>query len=167
MQLSLTLTRLFIFPDASLAGRIRGGVLSSEARMVDKGQRTRVTESQATKWTLSQRPLFLSLCSQTTYKRISCGNTLKCGFLSSTQTSGTRIQGVAHKFAYLTSTAGDSCSDCSLSTTAIDSVDPGRWWADLGFSERLLILTEEGSCLITQPFMKHLHTVLTMCHALF
>lgn len=75
MQLGLTLTRLFIFPDSSLAGRIRGGVLSSEARMVDKGQRTKVTEREAKKWTLSQSPLFLNLCSQTTYKRISCGNT--------------------------------------------------------------------------------------------
>lgn len=75
--------------------------------------------------------------------------------------------GVAQKFAFLTSTPRNSSADCSLSTTATDSVDPGRWWADLGLSERLLILSEEGSCLITQPFMKHLHTVRTMCHALF
>lgn len=45
MQLGLILTWLFIFPDAGLAGRIWGGVLSSEARMVDQGQMTRGTES--------------------------------------------------------------------------------------------------------------------------
>lgn len=76
MQLSLTLTWLFIFPDESLAGRIRGGVLSSEARMVDKGQRTRVTESQAKKMDLIPEASFSQFCSQTTYKRIPCGNTL-------------------------------------------------------------------------------------------
>lgn len=47
MQLGLTLTWLFIFPDTGLSGRIRGSVLSSEAGMVDKGQMTRVTESPA------------------------------------------------------------------------------------------------------------------------
>lgn len=47
MQLGLTLTWLFIFPDTGLSGRIRGRVLSSEAGMVDKGQMTRVTESPA------------------------------------------------------------------------------------------------------------------------
>lgn len=47
MQLGLILTWLFIFPDTGLAGRIWGGVLSSEARMVDQGQMTRGTESHA------------------------------------------------------------------------------------------------------------------------
>lgn len=162
MQLSLTSTQLFIFPDASLVGRMRGGVLSSEARMV--GQRTRATESQAKKWTFSQRPLFLNFTLRPPTQHPLWQHLkmwipeLHPDFLN---------WGVAQKFAFLTSTPGNSSADCSLSTTATDSVDPGRWWADLGLSERLLILSEEGSCLITQPFMKHLHTVRTMCHALF
>lgn len=47
MQLGLILTWLFIFPDTGLASRIWGEVLSSEAKMVDKGQMTRGTESHA------------------------------------------------------------------------------------------------------------------------
>lgn len=45
--MGLTLTWFLIFPDTGLAGRIRGGVLSSEVQMVDKGQMTRVIESLA------------------------------------------------------------------------------------------------------------------------
>lgn len=53
----------FYFPDSGLAGRMRGGVLSSEAGMVDKGQLTRVTESHARSnfiWEASLSQILLS-----------------------------------------------------------------------------------------------------------
>ena len=59
--MGLTLTWLFIFPEAGLAGRIRGGVLSREARVVDKGQKTRVTDSHAKNGLYLGGPLF-SIC---------------------------------------------------------------------------------------------------------
>lgn len=100
MRLGLTLTWLFTFPDAGLAGRIGGGASSGEAGMVDKGQLAGVTESHA-----KSRVRPGSLCFSNSAVGPPTGQSLvgtceKCRFLSCAQIFQTRVRGVAQKFAF-------------------------------------------------------------------